>query len=84
MPNPFTPRTSLRFELAEARSVDLDIYDIRGALVQRLVRGVLPAGRHERVWDGTDHGGRQVPGGVYFVQMRAGALSQTRKVLLVR
>lgn len=84
-PNPFSPRTTLRFDLAQPADVDLDIYDLRGARVARLQHGALPAGRHERTWDGSDLAGRRVAGGVYFARMKTGAgFVQTRKLLLMQ
>lgn len=84
MPNPFTPRTALRFELARPAHAELHVYDLRGARVRTLQDGALPAGRHERWWDGTDRSGRRLAGGVYFARMHAEGVTQVRKVLLVR
>ncbi len=37
-PNPFNPRTTIEFELAEAGQIELAIFDLRGRLVR--VRGI--------------------------------------------
>ena len=71
-PNPFRRSTSIRFELSQAASVRLDIFDVRGARVASLVQGdVLPAGGHASTWDGRDHAGRLAPPGVYLVRLEA-------------
>jgi hypothetical protein len=83
-PNPFNPSTKISFALPEAAAVSLKIYDIAGQLVQSLVDGVMEAGRHQVVWDGTNQHGVKVASGVYFYQLRAGEFKQVRKMSLVR
>lgn len=83
-PNPFNPRTDLRFGLPRAVDVKLDLYDVRGRRVIRLIDGMMAAGRHEITWTGTDGSGRGVASGVYFVYMRFGKDVLTRKIMLVR
>jgi len=83
-PNPFNPSTVINFALPEAAKVSLKIYDVAGQLVQTLVEGVVEAGRHQVVWDGTNQHGVLVASGVYFYQLRAGEFKQVRKMSLVR
>ncbi len=83
-PNPFNPSTTINFALPEAAEVSLKIYDIAGQMVQTLVDGVVQAGRHQVVWDGTNQYGVLVASGVYFYQLRAGEFKQVRKMSLVR
>ena len=49
-PNPFNPRTTLRFTLPEAGRVRLSIVDVAGRRVDTLLDGVLEAGAHARDW----------------------------------
>jgi hypothetical protein len=92
-PNPFSPpergfagnpSTTINFALPEAAEVNLKIYDVAGQLVQTLVAGVVQAGRHQMVWDGTNQHGVPVASGVYFYQLRAGEFKQVRKMSLLR
>ncbi|HSG90487.1 MAG TPA: FlgD immunoglobulin-like domain containing protein, partial [Pseudomonadales bacterium] len=83
-PNPFNPRTQLSFELGAAGRVRLAIYDAAGRRVRLLVDELLPAGRHERIWQGVDDRGTQVASGVYFVRMAAPGKSAAQKVVLVK
>ena len=69
VPNPFNPRTMLRFELARAGDVQVRILDARGRVVEVMRPGVLGAGLHELPWDGTDLRGTPVASGVYQVQL---------------
>jgi len=91
-PNPFSqiPRsagnlsTKINFALPEATQVSLKIYDVAGQLVQTLADGVVQAGRHQVVWDGTNQYGVLVASGVYFYQLRAREFKQVRKMSLLR
>ncbi|HEX6789936.1 MAG TPA: FlgD immunoglobulin-like domain containing protein [Candidatus Krumholzibacteria bacterium] len=83
-PNPFNPQTTLEYTLSSSERVQIDIYDARGALVRRLVDGVVPAGMHSVVWTGTDQSGRTVGSGIYFVRMTAGAHAETRKIVMLK
>lgn len=70
-PDPFTPNgdgrkdvSKVTFDLSESANVYLDVY--KGErLIRTLVDYVLPAGRHELLWDGTDIAGDPVPRGRY-------------------
>jgi hypothetical protein len=66
-PNPFNPRTTIRFEMAVAGTVGLKVVDPAGRAVRSLLCGELPAGRHEVDWNGIDDEGRAVAAGVYLV-----------------
>ena len=74
----------LDLELPQAGVVAAEVYDIRGARVRTLVRGVLAAGRHTLVWDGhRDDGGAAAPG-VYLVHARRGGEGLTVRVAMLR
>ena len=83
-PNPFNPRTTIEFELAETGAIELAIYDLGGRLVRVMESGTQSAGRHESTWDGQDNAGRAVPTGTYFCRLSTAQGSQTRKLTLAR
>lgn len=83
-PNPFNPRTTIRFALPAAADTRLDIIDLRGRVVRTLVRGNLAAGDHSYTWDGVDHARRPVATGAYFFRLSAGDQRHTGKLLLVK
>jgi hypothetical protein len=83
-PNPFNPRTELVLELGRTSVVRLEVYDLRGRLICRLVDGAFNAGTHTVTWDGTDTHGRPVPSGRYFARLEAGGEVVTRSMTLVR
>ena len=84
-PNPFNPRTVVRYELADADVVTLRIYDAAGRLVRALVDGVpQPAGRYAATWDGRNGSGAAAAAGVYCCRLTAGDHAETCRVTLVR
>jgi hypothetical protein len=84
-PNPFNPKTEIRFKLNRDNLAQLNIYDIRGQLVRSLVSERLPATEHIYVWDGTDSTGRSVASGTYFARLRIGLeVMQVQKLMLVK
>ena len=83
-PNPFNPRTAIRFTLARAGEVRLAIHDTRGRLVTVLSDEHLSAGEYTVSWNGTDAGGRRLGSGVYFARLVADGTAQTSKVVLVK
>ena len=83
-PNPFNPRTTLRFSLATAGRADLAIYDVSGRRVRTLVDANLAAGEHTEVWDGSDDAGHRVAAGIYWSQLRAGGFESQKKMVVLR
>jgi hypothetical protein len=68
-PNPFRDATVIVFDLVAFGDVRLEVLDVSGRFVRRLVQGAMDPGRHEVRWDGRDHTGRPVPAGVYVVRL---------------
>jgi hypothetical protein len=83
-PNPFNPRTLIRFSLARRGPVELTIYDVRGRAVRRLIDRPMDAGLHSVVWDGADNNGHRASSGIYWSQMRAGDYVSNRKLVLLK
>ena len=78
-PNPFNPTTRIEYTLPETSQVTLNVFDVRGRVVQVLVNQRQSAGRYRVVFDS-----RGLPAGVYFYRLRAGDFVHTRKMALVR
>lgn len=80
-PSPFRDCTALAFDLARAGEVKLEIFDLRGARVRTLVKGVLGAGRHSREWRGESDGGAAAPPGLYLVRLESGGARSQQKIV---
>ncbi len=83
-PNPFNPKTSIRFDLPDAQHVRLDLFDAEGRLVRRLLDETRGPGYHSIVWDGRDGRGSSLASGLYFARIEAGPLRETSKMLLLK
>lgn len=78
-PNPFNPKTVIRYQLPVSSIATLQIYDITGRLVETLIHGKTTAGIQTTTWNASGF-----PSGVYFVQIITGNYSSTQKVLLLK
>ena len=63
--------------------VRVDLYDVSGRRVRTLFDAERSAGRGSVAWDGRLADGRTAASGVYFVRLRAGSLTATRKIVRV-
>lgn len=84
-PNPFNPSTTIRVELPAPELIQLDLYDLSGRHVARLLDTELrPAGIHAFTWDGRDGQRRELPSGVYFCRLTAGAQTRSLRLILLK
>jgi predicted deacylase len=84
-PNPFNPRTTIRFDVPADGPVDLAVYNASGRVVRTLVAGEdRTAGRHEVDWNGTDDRGIPVASGVYFARIAVAGQEMSSKMVLLK
>ena len=83
-PNPFNPRTTIKFDLSLSGPVELAVFDVAGRLVKRLVSESMSAGNHEAVWEGRDTSGRQASAGVYFFRLKTTDTIDTKRMTLIK
>jgi hypothetical protein len=75
LPNPFNPRTVIRYGVAQESRVTLAVYNIRGQEVRRLIDAERQeAGYREVLFDA-----KLLPSGVYFYRLRATSLQDERR-----
>jgi subtilisin family serine protease len=88
-PNPFNPGTRLRYELPEAASVTITVFDVLGREIKKLREANQRTGTFFVDWDGTDSNGIPVSSGVYIARLRAVGVSRStgavdRKMMLMK
>jgi DNA-binding beta-propeller fold protein YncE len=83
-PNPFNPRTTVRFTLPLDGDTQVTVVDMGGRVVAHLLNGNLSAGEHSVEWDGLMTDGRAAPSGVYLMNVNSGAIRQSVKLVLLR
>ncbi|MCI0708344.1 MAG: T9SS type A sorting domain-containing protein [Ignavibacteriae bacterium] len=83
-PNPFNPSTTIRYKLEQPGQVTLNIYDITGREVKRVMDQYTFAGTHSVTWNGRDEAGSQVASGVYFARLNMNGKFATLKMNLTK
>jgi hypothetical protein len=78
-PNPFNPATFIKFNIPEASSVSLKIYDVLGNEVSNIVNGQLDAGQYEY-----NFSAENLSSGIYFYTLQAGDFTSTKKMILMK
>jgi len=83
-PNPFGRATTIRYALPKSSFTELNIYDVAGRTVTRLVQTQQKPGYYSIAWKGTDMSGRSVAAGTYFYVLKSNGKIAKRRMLLVR
>ncbi|RMH68790.1 MAG: T9SS C-terminal target domain-containing protein [Gemmatimonadetes bacterium] len=83
-PNPFNPRTTIRYHLPQTGQVTLRIYDLSGRLIRTVVDQPQAPGEYSVLWDGTDDQQQVVESGVYFYRLQTDHESITASMVLLR
>jgi hypothetical protein len=78
-PNPFNAQVTIEYALPNEAAVSLSVFDIQGRKVATLTEGMKPAGYHRMIWDA-----KGMPSGLYFVRLKAGEFTETKKMTLVK
>ena len=78
-PNPFNPSTQISFSLPMDDFVKLTAYDVRGNVVDAIFEGAQSIGSHSYTWNASN-----LPSGVYYIRLQAGALATSQKALLIK
>ena len=83
-PNPFNPETIIEFNVPVSSVIKLEVYNVLGQQVTRLVNNRLPAGSYQVVWNGTDAFGNQVSSGVYIYSLSTDGVRINKKMMLMK
>jgi M6 family metalloprotease-like protein len=84
-PNPFNPRTTMSYSLAQPGNVTVNVYNLRGQVVRSFEQGTQPAGQYKLVWNGCVNDGSNAASGVYYAVMKVnGKTIDTHKMLLMK
>jgi len=86
-PNPFNPTvtltTTIRFQLAEAGNVSLEIFNSKGQKVKTLINEHKKTGIHDIKWDGKDKNGKSLSPGIYLYRLRTDQFNEMKKMILM-
>jgi hypothetical protein len=82
-PNPFNPKTTLRFQAPAGGAARLDVLDLRGRLVHSLPV-TLTAGENALSFTAEDAAGRALPSGTYFYRVALNGETVSGKMTLLK
>jgi hypothetical protein len=83
-PNPFNPRTEIRFIAPTTGWLEVRVYDIAGRKVAQPFGGIVNAGAGSVGWDGTDADGAPLASGLYLYQVAGFGRASSGKMVLLR
>ena len=78
-PNPFNPVTNIKFTLAKASNVQLNVYNILGQKVTTLINKSMRAGHYNYQFDAS-----KLASGVYIYRLEAGDVRMSKKMVLLK
>jgi DNA-binding beta-propeller fold protein YncE len=78
-PNPFNPKTTIRYGVLKSSKVTLMVMDLLGRKVATLVNEFKSAGNYQIDWNGSAQ-----PSGIYFYRLQAGRFTEIRKMVLMK
>ena len=79
-PNPFNPNTTIEYQLKKAGYVELKIYNVKGQLVDTLVKDKQNTGNYSVIWDA-----KGISSGMYFYQISVdGQPTDVKKAICVK
>ena len=81
-PNPFNPSTMISFDVPLVETLDLtslQVYNIKGQLVETLVNEQLKPGKHQVQWNPVN-----LSSGTYVVKLKSGERTFTQKITYIK
>ena len=78
-PNPFNPSTTFEYSITKSSHVVLEVFNVLGQSVARVVDGQLNAGSYRVTYDAS-----HLSSGVYLYRLTAGDFVQTKKMVLMK
>ena len=78
-PNPFYRNTEIAFKLNSAETVSLEVFDIKGRKIAKLLQERKAAGSHTLNWDA-----ESLPAGIYILRLTGNSFTETRRMLLLK
>ena len=78
-PNPFNPSATVSFDIPDVSPVALNVYDVKGALVETLLQENMKPGKHHYNWEP-----QGLSSGVYFMKLTTAKQTFTQKVTYIK
>jgi len=82
-PNPFNPTTVIKYDLPEASTVRLSVFNVLGQEVATLANSVVDAGYQSVLWNTENSNGVSLPSGIYMYRLQATSLTSGNEFVKV-
>jgi len=83
-PNPFNPVTMIHFEINEPGETRVDIFNLKGQLVNTLINKHLNVGEHQIKWDGKTIDGSLLGSGLYIYRVSINDKQMSRQMIMLK
>lgn len=83
-PNPFNHNTTISYSLPKDGDVTVNIFNIKGQLVKKLVSESKKSGAYNVSWNGDDQAGKKASSGLYFARMETNGKALTTKMIMLK
>ena len=78
-PNPFNPSTRIEFQIKGNHDVTIQVYGIKGQLIETLIERQMFEGKHGINWNAKNNAA-----GVYFIVTKIAGVIETQKIILLK
>lgn len=78
-PNPFNPRTKIKFSLENENDVNISVYNLKGQLIKELLNQRYSKGLYEIVWNA-----EKLSSGIYLIKMQTGNFAEIKKAVILK
>ena len=78
-PNPFNPSTTIKYSIAKAGKVSLQVFNILGEEIVDLVNDYKEAGNYE-----VNFNAEKLSSGIYYYRLRSGRYTSVKKMILLK
>ena len=78
-PNPFNPNLNIELHIKEYSKIEINIYDINGKLVHKLIEDYYFPGQYKINWDA-----KNFSSGIYFIELKLNTETITNTVKLIK
>jgi len=83
-PNPFNFRTEIRYYLPKNCQVSIEIFDILGRNIIKVLDEIQTAGQHSLIWDGRSSNGQLATSGIYFYRLATPDEATTKRMVFLK
>lgn len=74
-PNPFNPETTLQYILPEKSKIKIEIINLTGSIIEKILDAVQSAGKYNITWNGAENSS-----GIYYAKLTAESLVSGKKI----